>query len=256
MTRVVLLAFAIYALHLVAFAKSANGETITLAVGHDHQSMLDNRYDVYRANWDALKMGLADLGHQLKANAAPWARSKAYVQSGQLDGLFIAARLPERDKWALFTDTIGYEIYGFFERTSFTPPAQIYAGIRLGGEDRVLSFIPPEQLLYVPTAQRGLKLLSDGKVDRFAMSYGYGEYLLNTELKHMQPHIRFNPENSETRSLHIAISKRHPNKERVLQILNQAIAHSVAKGYYQAAMIKNKVPKRMWIDGQMPASLP
>ncbi|REL24391.1 substrate-binding periplasmic protein [Thalassotalea euphylliae] len=222
-------------------------QTITLAVGHDHQNMLENRYDIYKANWDALKMGLKDMGHELKASAAPWARAKAYVQSGKLDGLFIAARLPKRDKWAEFTDTIGYEIYGFFERQNFVPPAQIYAGIRLGGEDRVLSYIPPEKLFYVPTAQRGLELLNQGKVDRFAMSYGYGEYLLKTELKDFKSNIKFNPSESETRSLHIAVSKRHPNKTQVLNILNKAIAHSIAKGYYQAAMEKNKVPKRMWV---------
>ena len=246
-TRLITVTTIYYLLLTFLFSFRVSAQTITLAVGHDHQSMLENRYDIYRANWDALKMGLEDMGHKLQASAAPWARSKAYVQSGKLDGLFIAAKLAERDKWAEFTDTIGYEIYGFFERKNFVPPAKIFAGVRLGGEDRVLSYIPPEKLLYVPTAQRGLNLLNEAKVDRFAMSYGYGKYLLNTELKDFKSNITFNANDSETRSLHIAVSKKHPNKAQVLDILNNAIAHSIAKGYYQAAMEKNKVPKRMWV---------
>ena len=229
----------------VAFVSSSKAETITLAVGHDHQKMLDRKYDIYRANWEFIEKSLTELGHTLTASPLPWARAKAQVQAGTLDGLFIAAKFTDREKWAAFSYPIGYEIYGAFELKNNDNASNIAAAVRLGGMDRTLSNIPPDKLLYVPTAQQGLKLLVDKKVGSFIMAQGYGQYLLDNELQHLAKDIWFNDANSESQSLHIAVSKKHAHSLAKLAILDKAIKYGIAKGYYQQALDKYNVPMQM-----------
>lgn len=229
------------------YSNLVSAETVTLAVGPDHQRMLDRKYSVYQANWELMNKSLNDLGHSVEAHSFPWARAKAKVQAGELDGLFIAAKFTDRGKWAAFSSLIGYEIYGAFERKDNEKSPNISATVRLGGLDRVLSHISPEQLLSVPTAQNGLRLLYENKVKQFIMAQGYGQYLIDVELAHMADVIIFNPDNSERRSLHIAVSKHHKSSLDKLRLINKAIHHGITKGYYQQAVEKYNVPSTMQI---------
>ncbi|MFD2167099.1 amino acid ABC transporter substrate-binding protein [Thalassotalea euphylliae] len=220
-------------------------KVITLGVGPDHHEMLSQQYDIYRANWEFIGTSLAELGYTVEASPLPWARAKLKVQSGELHGLFIAAKFVGRDAWAAYTQPIGYEVYGSFINTKSNNTSKTGGAVRLGGQDRVVSHKAPEDLLYVPTAQQGLKLLAEDKITHFYMAKGYGRYLLANELKPIADNLVFSQDKIEPRSLHIAVSQKHEESLSALALLNKAINNGVNNGSYHVFMAKYSVPKDM-----------
>lgn len=225
----------------------AEDKKLVLAVGHDHQKMITPNYPMYNAKWEFVVESLALLGYTVESIELPWARAKHLTQTAKADGLFLAANLPGREKWAVLSDKLGYGVFGGFFHVENPGKSEFVAGIRLGMHDRVLSDLPPEELLLVATAHQGFKLLFNKKVDLFIMSESYGRYLLNTELSDYSNKIRFDSEKIERRSTHIAFSKKNPASLDALKIVNSAIALGIEQGLYQAAMKRNQVPKRMQI---------
>lgn len=234
---------------LLVFCASvvAEDKKLTFAVGHDHQKMVTPNYPMYNAKWEFVVESLALLGYSVDSIELPWARAKHITQVAKADGLFLAANLPGREKWAVLSNKLGYGVFGGFYHVDNPGKNEFVAGIRLGSHDRLLSDLPPEELLSVATAHQGFKLLFNKKVDLFVMSESYGRYLLNTEMQHYNTKIRFDSKKIESRSTHIAFSKNHPKSLEALAIVNSAIALGIKQGLYQAAMERNNVPKRMQI---------
>jgi ABC-type amino acid transport substrate-binding protein len=226
---------------------TADEKKLTFAVGHDHHKMITPDYPMYNAKWEFVVESLALLGYTVEFVELPWARAKHLTQVAKADGLFLAANLPGREKWAVLSDKLGYGVFGGFYHVDNPGKNEFIAGIRLGSHDRLLSDLPPEELLSVATAHQGYKLLFNKKIDLFVMSESYGRYLLNTELQHYSAKIRFDSNKIEKRSTHIAFSKDHPKSLEALKVVNSAIALGIKQGLYQAAMERNNVPKRMQI---------
>lgn len=240
----------VFAFLFFIFCTGANAENkkLVFAVGHDHQKMTTPDYPMYNAKWEFIVESLALMGYSVESIELPWARAKHLTQTGKADGLFLAANLPGREKWAVLSDKLGYGVFGGFYHVDNPGKSEFVAGIRLGMHDRVLSDLPPEELLLVATAHQGFKLLFNQKVDLFIMSESYGRYLLNAELSHYRNKIRFDSNKIESRSTHIAFSKDHATSLAALKVVNAAIALGIKEGLYDAAMKRNKVPKRMQIQ--------
>lgn len=225
----------------------AEDKKLIFAVGHDHQKMISPHYPMYNAKWEFIVESLALLGYTVESVELPWARAKHLTQTAKADGLFLAANLPGREKWAVLSEKLGYGVFGGFYHIDNPKKREIVAGIRLGMHDQLLAELPAGELLLVATAHQGFKLLFNKKVDQFIMSESYGRYLLNTELSHIQHKIRFHNDKVEKRSTHIAFSKKHPKSLAALKVVNSAVKLGIKQGLYHAAMERNNVPKRMQI---------
>lgn len=223
----------------------AEEKLLVFAVGHDHDKMTTPNYPMYNAKWQFITQSLGMLGYKVEAKPLPWARAKHLTQTAKADGLFLAANLPGREKWANLSDKLGYGVFGSFYHIEQPQKRDVIASIRLGMHDRIYADLAPEDLLLVSTAHQGFGLLHKKKVDQFLMSESYGRYLLNTELAHFSEQIDFDSSQIEQRTTHIAFSKNHPRGQVALDIVNKAIALGIEKKLYQQAMEKNKVPKRM-----------
>lgn len=223
---------------------------VTFAVGHDHEKMLSANYPIYRANWEFINESLDRLGYSVSVTTVPWARAKNLVQSGMVDGLFLAANLEGRDQWAVFSDVLGYGIFGTFYNTASPNADSIIASIRVGEHDTLLSHYKSVETLEVATAQEGLRLLHLGKVDRLIMSESYGQYLLDTELSEYDDTIDFDLSIIERRTVHIAFAKYHKQSLEALDIVNKAIALGFEQNLYIPAMKRNGVPERMWFKSE------
>ena len=228
----------------------ADDKVIKLAVGHDHDKMVSPSYPVYKANWEFINKSLQLIDYSVAITPLPWARAKHSTQNGKTHGLFIAANLPGRDKWAALSNSLGYGIFGGFYHVDRPQQQEFIASIRIGEHDQIFSQYPTEELLQVATAHQGFKLLYNKRVDRFLISESYGQYLLNTELKQYQRRLKFDTGLTEKRSMHVAFSKSHSSSLSALEIVNQAISLGIKNGLYEQAMLRNKVPKRMWIDAK------
>jgi ABC-type amino acid transport substrate-binding protein len=208
---------------------------VNLAVGPDHKEMMTHDYPLYAASWNFLNMVLREQGHALVAHPMPWARAKNQVLKGKLDGLFLSANLKGRDQWALLTSPLGYDYFGLF-KNDITEVSNTVGIVRIGEHDQIHSSLQDKKLIEVATAHVGLQLLMTNKVDGFAMSEGYGKFLLGTHFKKANHQVTFDYKGAERRSAHIAVSKSHKDKDLVLNLLNNAIAHGKAQGYYQTIM--------------------
>ena len=244
-----LLLFTFFSL-LLSF--NALATTLRFSVGPEHQEMRDNNYSVYRANWEFLSQSLALLDIELVAKPMPWARAKSLVQAGTNHGLFLAANFEERNKWAVLSQPLAYEVFGCYKHKENPDGDKVIAAVRLGGNDKILSYLQPEKLLNVTTAQDGLMLLHHKRVDRFIMAKGYGQYILNNELRDIKDNIIFDPNRSELRSLHIAFANDKPESLAMLKVVNQAITLGLEKGIYQNVMAKYQVPKEMLVAQRPP----
>ena len=230
---------------ILMFCNTVSATTVRFAVGPDHHAMMDNNYAVYRANWEFLENSLDLLGVKLVAVPTPWARARASVESGKNHGLFLAANFAERNQWAELSNPLGYEVFGCFFHRDNPDGDKVIAAVRLGANDRILSYLKPEELLNVATAQRGLQLLQNRRVDRFIMAKGYGQYLLNTELSDIEHELLFDPYRAELRSLHVAFAKDKPESIKMLKLVDQAISMGMKSGFYQVAMDKYEVSDEM-----------
>ncbi|MFC3096124.1 amino acid ABC transporter substrate-binding protein [Alteromonas sediminis] len=231
-------------LSLTLYAE-ASSKQLTLAVGHDHNQMVSANYPIYRANWEFITESLSLLDYEVTPIIVPWARAKLYVQQAQADGLFLAANLEGRDNWAVFSQPLGYGVFGGFYHINRAENKDLIASVRVGDHDRILAKYHPKELLEVATAQEGLRLLFLNKIDRLIMSESYGLFLLDTELNNYKNAIAFDPNMIERRSVHIAFSKEFKSSLQALDVVNSAIHLGLKSGLYKAAMKRNNVPLRM-----------
>ena len=241
--------FALIFLTLIASGDlRAENKLLVFAVGHDHDKMTTPDYPMYNAKWEFITQSLKLLGYQVEARPLPWARAKHLTQTAKADGLFLAANLPGREKWANLSNKLGYGVFGSFFHIEQPEKKDVIASIRLGMHDRIFENLSSDDLLLVSTAHQGFNLLYKKKVDQFLMSESYGRYLLKTELSEYSDKIDFDPTHIEQRTTHIAFSKNHPRGQVARDIVNKAIALGIKKNLYQQAMERNKVPKRMQLD--------
>ncbi len=248
MIRKILVILCLLCFNISSINANENNKVITLAVGHDHQKMLTDNYPIYRASWQFLSQSLAQLGYDVKAIILPWARANYYTQTGQADGLFLAANLPGREQWAILSNPIGFGAFGGFYHKDRKNDENVIASVRLGVHDKILSDYHAEEYLEVATAQQGFKLLFNQKIDRFVMSESYGKYLLNTELVRFKDEILFDSSRIEKRSIHVAFAKDIEKSMKVLNVVNEAIELGIDEGLYLTAMTQNKVPKYMLLS--------
>lgn len=214
-------------------------QSISFAVGHDHEKMVNN-YAFYAASWKIINDELAKLGYEIAVYSYPWARAKEKVKRGEHDGLFMAANLPGREKWATLTHTLGYDEFGLFKNKQGQINAPI-GSVRLKSQYSMLTFLPNDVQLKFSTAQDGLKLLANNKLSAFAMSRSYGEYLLNTDLKSVSATLYFSEEQFELYSAHVAVSKEHAASSAIISILNTAIENAISSGNYLSKMTEYNV---------------
>ena len=146
---------------------STEARNIRLAVGPDHSRMIVNNYPLYRASWLFLTQALRKSGHTVSVVSQPWSKALSTVQEGKLDGLFLAANLVGRKEWAVLSTPLGYDYFGFFINSNYTSSNKRIASVRISNLDQILSSEQQNNLIQVPTAQRGLQLLAKNEIDKF-----------------------------------------------------------------------------------------
>lgn len=229
------------------FTAKSEVKVLEFAVGHDHEKMLKSNYPIYRANWAFITQSLGELGYKVAPVVLPWARAIHSAQTGKVHGLFLAANFEGRDQWAELSSPLGKGFFGGFYHVERYDEKSVIAGVRLSDHDKVMSSYEPYEVLDVATAQSGLKLLYNKKVDRFVMSESYGNYLLSTELVRYNKTIKFDQSLVESRTVHIAFAKNNERTLKALAVVNEAIALGIKNGFYEEAMIESNVPKKMWL---------
>ena len=187
-------------------------------------------------------------GYSVTAEPQPWARAIHTVKTGRAHGLFLAANFEGRDQWAVLSSPLGKGYFGGFYHTDRYDERKVIAAVRVSDHDKVMSSYKPNEILEVVTAQSGMKLLFNHKVDRFVMSESYGNYLLSTELSIYQDKIKFDESLVESRTVHVAFAKDKPSSLEAMQVINEAIAVGLKNGFYQEAMRASNVPKKMWLS--------
>jgi len=231
----------------IFISASTEARNIRLAVGLDHSRMIVNNYPLYRASWLFLTQALRKSGHTITVVSQPWSKALLTVQEGKVDGLFLAANLVGRKKWAVLSSPLGYDYFGFFINVHYMNSSKKIASIKTNNLDQILSSEQQNKLIQVPTAQRGLQLLAKNEIDKFILAKGYGDYLIKNELKPISHNIRFQATNSEKRSAHIAFSKQNPGYKILKDIIDKAIYQGIQEGDYEKIMKENNLPKDMWI---------
>jgi len=231
----------------IFISASTQARNIRLAVGPDHSRMIVNNYPLYRASWFFLTQALRKSGHTVSVVSQPWSKALSTVQEGKLDGLFLAANLVGRKEWAVLSAPLGYDYFGFFINSNYTSSSDKIASVRISNLDQILSSEQQNKLIQVPTAQRGLQLLAKNKIDKFILAKGYGEYLMQNELRSISNNIRFHKKGAEKRSAHIALSKQNLSYKILKDIIDKAIYQGIKKGDYEKIMKENNLPKDMWI---------
>ena len=235
-------AIAVFLLLSSSIVNAQPKKTIRIAVGPDHVTMLENKYPFYAASWHFIHQMLAQQNINVEAYSMPWARAKTKVLDSELDGLFLAANFKGRDHWATLSLPLGYDYFGHFAKPSTALPQEVIGMVRLGKHDQIHQDVADVKTIEVATAQIGLTLLAEDKLSKFVMSQGYGNYLLNNELKQYAQNIFFLKKNAERRSLHIAMSKTHPELQQISTSINQAIEAGIAQGTYKKIMEQFNVP--------------
>ena len=235
-------------LWLLSSSVFADDKVLHFAVGHDHEKMLNSNYPIYRANWEFLNKSLRRLGYVINAEIQPWARAIHSAKTGKVHGLFLAANFEGRDQWAVLSSPLGKGFFGGFYHTKRFNEKSVIAAVRLSDHDKVMSSYEPHEVLEVVTAQSGMKLLYNQKVDRFVMSESYGNYLLSTELSRYRGDIKFDESHVESRTVHVAFAKDKTSSLDAMKVVNEAIELGLENGLYQAAMVKSNVPKKMWLS--------
>lgn len=231
----------------IFFCASTQARNIRLAVGPDHSRMIVNNYPLYRASWLFLTQALRKSGHTVSVVSQPWSKALSTVQEGKLDGLFLAANLVGRKEWAVLSRPLGYDYFGFFVNSNYQSSGNKIASVRINNLDQILSSKQQNNLIQVPTAQRGLQLLAKNEIDKFILARGYGEYLIKNELKSISKYIHFQEQGAEKRSAHIALSKQNLSYKILKEIIDKAIYQGIKEGDYEKIMKENKLPTDMWI---------
>ncbi len=225
-----------------SYGKELSSSVISIAVGPDHHLMLNNDYKFYTASWHFLTDALTNQNIIVAAHPMPWARAKAKVLSGDLDGLFLAANFKGREQWAELSEPLGYDYFGHFTKVTPASTKEIIGVVRVGKHDSVHQDLADSSYIEVATAQIGLTLLAQNKITKFTMSQEYGNYLLANELQEHRSLIHFDINNAEKRSSHLAVSKQHKDKQKLLNVINKAISSGIEQGTYQHYMEKYNVP--------------
>lgn len=229
----------LFALLFIVSCSVKASNSITFAVGHDHLKMIKD-YPFYAASWKILNVELNNMGYEVKTNVSPWARAKESVKKGKSDGLFLAANFKGRESWASLSIAIGQDQFGIFQNHRSDPLAP-FGSVRLLSNYSQLTFLDQNKQIKVTTAQEGLLLLSNQKLQGFVMSRSYGDYLLHNELHTLNKRIVFNEEKIETYTAHIAVGKNNPKRVVILSIVNKVIGNAFKSGSYKKIMQKHGV---------------
>jgi hypothetical protein len=226
----------------------SSARNIRLAVGLDHSRMISDNYPLYRASWIFLTQALRESGHTVSVVSQSSINALVTVQEGKLDGLFLAANLIGREKWAVLSSPLGYDYFGFFINKLNKNAQGAIGTVNIGNLDQILSNQQQNELLQIATAQRGLKQLAKQKIGKFILAEGYGKYLLNNELKSISENIKFQTSGAERRSAHVALSKQNPNYKILQKIINDAIRSGIEKGDYDKIMNESHLPLKMRVS--------
>lgn len=64
--------------------------------------------------YNVISCAVASIGWELKVEVMPWARAQLEVKSGAADGFFAASHQPERDQYAILSNTIAEQNWVWF----------------------------------------------------------------------------------------------------------------------------------------------
>ena len=207
-----------------------------LCVGSDHLPPLsEKRADgsVWGMRVDTVNFVADHLAIAVRHDAFPWARAQAMVESGEAD-MFCAARTPERETYALFTETriIPSPIGAYYYADS--PKASQIAQVKTRDDLRGLTivtylgnggaekFYGGADLRMLPTAELALRALVAGRADVFIDGTSFAPWAiksigLNDVIK---GHALITPSSFD---LHLGIRRSHPQAAPLIADFNAAI---------------------------------
>ncbi len=211
-------------------------QSALLCVGSDHLPPLsEKRADgaVWGMRVDAVNLVADRLSIPVRHDAFPWARAQAMVENGDAD-MFCAARTPEREAYALFTETriipspIG--AYYFLGSPKAAQLAQVKTRADLNGLTVVTylgnggaeKFYGSPDLRMLPTAELALRALVARRADVFIDGTSFAPWAIKS--------IGFNEvikghalETPASFDLHLGIRRSHPQVITMIADFNGAI---------------------------------
>jgi polar amino acid transport system substrate-binding protein len=214
-----------------------------LCVGSDHLPPLsEKRADgsVWGMRVDTVNFIADHISIAVRHDALPWARAQAMVESGEAD-MFCAARTPERESYALFTDTriIPSPIGAYYFQGS--PKADQIAQVKTRDDLRGLSvvtylgnggaetFYGAADLRMLPTAELALRALVAGRADVFIDGTSFAPWAIKsiglTDV--IKGHALVTPASFD---LHVGIRRSHRQAAAMIAQFNAAIIEAWKSG--------------------------
>ncbi|RED46165.1 substrate-binding periplasmic protein [Aestuariispira insulae] len=193
--------------------------------------------------WEVCATILKEAGYEPHLQILPWARALALTRDGKADALYLANINEERRQWAVFTDPVGEEVSVPFGRIDLKAGQDLLTlrGTRVGGlrGAHVLKILSGQGVEIYPviTLEQGFRMVLVGRLDMLVTDRYVGMHLLQTGMP-PQYHQNIVPLDIaiDSNQLHLAISRKAPDHDRLQEDFNMGLAELRASGRYQAIL--------------------
>ena len=191
-----------------------------------------------------IRESFAHGGYKMEIIFRPWKRVLLEGRNGELDAISFSVRNAEREADFLFSDrlfSLGRHFYHLKSKPFSWENLEDLAGLTIG-IDLGFSYLPAlEQMAAQGTitlregrhARNSLKRLLTGRVDLYAMSRDYPEYVLHTEFSPEEADlITYHPTPFETPDFFLLFGKNNARAEEFRTAFNNGLAALRAAGLY------------------------
>ncbi|WP_421866107.1 substrate-binding periplasmic protein [Motiliproteus sp.] len=206
---------------------------------------VDSQLDGSGWAWEVLEAAFEGSGYQPKLQILPWPRAVRMVEEGALDGLYIANRTVERERWALFSDVVGDEVAVFWRHRNNPLSYRDFndaRGLKLGAlRDSVqLQTLQGQgfDALALNDFEQGFQLLIRRRIDlMLADRYVIG-HLLQADGQPLQPQVVPLYPAVAARSFHLAVSRKRIDSRPVIEAFNQGLERVRNDGRYRQILLR------------------
>ncbi|WP_259781921.1 substrate-binding periplasmic protein [Aestuariispira ectoiniformans] len=190
--------------------------------------------------WEVCATVLREAGYEPQLTIMPWARAVTLTKEGRADALYLANINEERKTWAVFTDPVGEEISVAFKRRDKSISFQSINDLntyRVAGlhDAHVSSILVNNGVEVHPVAslRQGFRMVYFGRVDTLVVDRYVGLQLLQNEFPPAYAAaIDFVEKPVDSNKLHLAISRKYANHDKLRQDFNRGLAELRASGRF------------------------
>lgn len=191
--------------------------------------------------WEVCATVLTETGYLPKLEIMPWARAITLTRTGRADALYMANINEERKEWAVFTDPVGEEISVAFKRrdnaVTFNAIGDL-ARYRVAGlrNAHVTALLERDNVAVHPVVslRQGFRMIYFQRIDAMVVDRYVGlQLLLNEMPPSYAAAIDFVEKPVDSNKLHLAISRKYPDHQKLREDFNRGLAKLHASGRFE-----------------------